>query len=64
MYKNRFIRQELLQNATFDIGCFPLEYEEGKENSFPGYTGSAPSENTCENKPDISKDEIKVKWFI
>ena len=47
-----------------DISCFPLEYEEEKENSFPGYTGSAPSENTCENKPDISKDEIKVRWFI
>ena len=44
-----------------DIDCFPLEYEEEKENSFPGYTGSAPSENTCENKPDISKDEIKVR---
>ena len=47
-----------------DIDCFPLEHEEEKENSFPGYTGSAPSENTCENKPDISKDEIKVRWFI
>ena len=44
-----------------DIDCFPLEYEEEKENSFPGYTGSAPGENTCENKPDISKDEIKVR---
>ena len=50
--------------AQEDIYCFPLEYEEEKENSFPGCTGSAPSENTCENKPDISKDEIKVKWFI
>ena len=44
-----------------DIDCFPLEYEEEKENSFPGYTGSAPGENTCENKPDITKDEIKVR---
>ena len=40
-----------------DISCFPLEYEKEKENSFPGYTGSAPSEN----KPDISKDEVKVR---
>ena len=50
--------------AQEDISWFPLEYEEEKENSFPRYTGSAPSENTCENKPDISKDEIKVRWFI
>ena len=40
-----------------DISCFSLEYEEEKENSFPGYTGSAPSEN----KPDISKDKVKVR---
>ena len=44
-----------------DISCFPLEYKEEKENSFPGYTGSALSEDTCENEPDISKDEIKVR---
>ena len=46
------------------ISCLPLEYEEEKENSFPGHTGSAPSENTCENKPDINQDEIKVRRFI
>ena len=63
LYKNRFIRQQLLQNAR---GHWLLSFWiRGRERKLISWVHWFSAEwKHRENKPDISRDEIKVRWFI